>query len=49
MTRGYNLQQMRKIAGKVTDIAKKVTKINLRIISKPHAYLKSIVTSSQHL
>ena len=28
------------------QIAKKVTKINLRIISKPHAYLQSMVTTS---
>ena len=27
------------------QIAKKVTKINLRIISKPHAYLQSMVTT----
>ena len=35
----------KKIAKKV-QIAKKVTKINLRIISKPHAYLQSMVTTS---
>ena len=28
------------------QIAKKVTKINLRIISKPYAYLQSMVTTS---
>ena len=28
------------------QIAKKVKKINLRIISKPHAYLQSMVTTS---
>ena len=28
------------------QIMKKVTKINLRIISKPHAYLQSMVTTS---
>ena len=27
-------------------MAKNVTKINLRIISKPHAYLQSMVTTS---
>ena len=29
-----------------SNCKKKVTKINLRIISKPHAYLQSMVTTS---
>ena len=36
-------ENARKVA---VQIAKKVTKINLRIISKPHAYLQSVVTTS---
>ena len=41
----FHCENARKMAIKV-QIAKKVTKINLRIISKPHAYLQSMVTTS---
>ena len=39
----FYCQNARKMA---VQIAKKVTKKNLRIISKPHAYLQSMVTTS---